>query len=67
MKKVKSIYYNILLACLSKRPQAAAQLPVATNEESDIIQEFYDTLAAQTRPGLLQQLIKQALREPTCQ
>jgi hypothetical protein len=44
MKKGKYIDYNILMACLSKRPQATANLQQSLNEKKDIVEEFYETL-----------------------
>jgi hypothetical protein len=45
MKKGKYIDYNILLACLSKKPQAKAQTAPPVPAPKDIVQEFYEALA----------------------
>ncbi len=45
MKKGKYIDYNILLACLSKKPQATAQQADFSPVSKDIVQEFYEALA----------------------
>ncbi len=45
MKKGKYIDYNILLACLSKKPQVAAQNAAPIPASKDIVQEFYEALA----------------------
>jgi hypothetical protein len=45
MKKSKYIDYNILLACLSKKPQAKAQTTPPVPAPKDIVQEFYEALA----------------------
>ena len=45
MKKGKYIDYNILLACLSKRPLATAEKGLQVPPSKDIVQEFYEALA----------------------
>ena len=45
MKKGKYIDYNILLACLSKRPLAIVETAPEIPAAKDIVQEFYEALA----------------------
>lgn len=51
MKKGKYIDYNILLACLSKRPQAMATIASTVSAQKDIVQEFYETLCFPVATG----------------
>ena len=44
MKKGKYIDYNILLACLSKRPQATTTQQLPLTGKRAIIEEFYEAL-----------------------
>jgi hypothetical protein len=44
MKKGKYIDHNILLACLSKRPQAITET-IRVPAQKEIVQEFYEALA----------------------
>ena len=50
MKKGKYIDYNILLACLSKRPQATASQQMSLIEKRDIVEEFYEAFSITGRP-----------------
>jgi hypothetical protein len=45
MKKGKYIDYNILLACLSKKPRATGEPAPQVSTSSNIVQEFYEALA----------------------
>jgi hypothetical protein len=52
MKKSKYIDYNILLACLSKRPQATSSQPLLLIEKRDIVEEFYEALSTMGEKGI---------------
>ena len=46
MKKGKYIDYNILLACLSKKPQAKTGSTEQFSKTRNIVEEFYEALAS---------------------